>query len=150
MAIEQTFSMVKPDALERNLLGTIYQRIEAAGLRIVAAKMVRLTKEQAEGFYAEHQGKEFFAALVSYMISGPVMVQVLEGENAVVRYRQLMGCTDPLKADCGTLRSDYAKSKSYNSVHGADSPQAAAREISYFFSPNEIFSDLSKATFAMS
>lgn len=138
MTIEHTFSIVKPDAVERNLIGTLYQRIESAGLRIVAAKMLHLSKEQAEGFYAEHQGKPFFASLVEFMTSGPIMVQVLEGEGAINRYRELMGKTNPEEAACGTLRADYAESMQYNSVHGSDSPGSAEREIAYFFTADEI------------
>ncbi|ODP96910.1 nucleoside-diphosphate kinase [Salinivibrio sp. SS2] len=138
MTIERTFSIVKPDAVERNLIGAIYQRIESAGLRIVAAKMLHLTKEQAEGFYAEHQGKPFFASLVEFMTSGPIMVQVLEGESAISRYRELMGKTNPEEAACGTLRADFAESMQYNSVHGSDSPASAEREIAYFFTADEI------------
>ncbi|OOF10389.1 nucleoside-diphosphate kinase [Salinivibrio sp. PR5] len=138
MTIERTFSIVKPDAVERNLIGAIYQRIESAGLRIVAAKMLHLTKEQAEGFYAEHQGKPFFASLVEFMTSGPIMVQVLEGEGAISRYRELMGKTNPEEAACGTLRADFAESMQYNSVHGSDSPASAEREIAYFFTADEV------------
>ncbi|MBV7299071.1 nucleoside-diphosphate kinase [Enterovibrio paralichthyis] len=138
MTIERTFSIVKPDAVERNLIGAIYQRIEAAGLRIVAAKMLQLTKEQAQGFYAEHEGKPFYEDLVAFMTSGPVTVQVLEGENAIVRYRELMGKTNPEEAACGTLRADYAVSMRFNSVHGSDSPVSAEREIAYFFANDEI------------
>jgi nucleoside-diphosphate kinase len=138
MTIERTFSIVKPDAVKRNLIGAIYRRIEKTGMQVVAAKMLHLTKEQAEGFYAEHEGKEFFNDLVAYMISGPVMVQVLEGENAVVRYRELMGKTNPTEAACGSLRADYAIRMRHNSVHGADSPESAAREIAYFFAGDEI------------
>ncbi|MPS33009.1 MULTISPECIES: nucleoside-diphosphate kinase [Salinivibrio] len=138
MTIERTFSIVKPDAVERNLIGTLYQRIESAGLRIVAAKMLHLSKEQAEGFYAEHQGKPFFESLVGFMTSGPIMVQVLEGESAISRYRELMGKTNPEEAACGTLRADYAESMQYNSVHGSDSPASAEREIAYFFTADEI------------
>ena len=138
MTIERTFSIVKPDAVERNLIGTLYQRIESAGLSIVAAKMLHLSKEQAEGFYAEHQGKPFFASLVEFMTSGPIMVQVLEGESAINRYRELMGKTNPEEAACGTLRADYAESMQYNSVHGSDSPDSAEREIAYFFTADEI------------
>lgn len=139
MTIERTFSIVKPDAVKRNLIGAIYQRIEAAGLRIVAAKMHHLTKEQAQGFYAEHEAKPFFHELVEYMISGPVMLQVLEGENAIFRYRELMGKTNPDDAACGSIRSDYALSLRFNSVHGSDSPLSAEREIAYFFSHDEIY-----------
>lgn len=138
MTIERTFSMVKPDAVKRDLIGAIYQRIEAAGLHIIAAKMHHLTKKQAEGFYAEHEDKPFFNELVEYMISGPVMFQVLEGENAISRYRELMGKTNPQDAACGTLRSDYALSLRFNSIHGADSPVSAEREIAYFFAHEEI------------
>ncbi|MDD1792722.1 nucleoside-diphosphate kinase [Enterovibrio sp. ZSDZ42] len=138
MTIERTFSIVKPDAIERNLIGAIYQRIEAAGLRIVAAKMLHLNKEKAQGFYAEHEGKPFFDDLVEFMTSGPVMVQVLEGENAIANYRELMGKTNPEEAACGTLRADHALSMRFNSVHGSDSPTSAEREIAYFFASDEI------------
>ncbi|MEZ9833304.1 nucleoside-diphosphate kinase [Vibrio breoganii] len=138
MAIERTFSIVKPDAVKRNLIGAIYQRMEQAGLRIVAAKMLHLTEEQASGFYAEHEGKEFFPALKEFMTSGPIMVQVLEGEDAISRYRELMGKTNPEQAACGTIRADYALNMRYNSVHGSDSPASAAREIEFFFPASEI------------
>ncbi|WGY46217.1 nucleoside-diphosphate kinase [Vibrio sp. ABG19] len=138
MALERTFSIIKPDAVERNLIGEIYHRIEKAGLRIIAAKMVQLNNEQASGFYAEHEGKEFFAPLKEFMTSGPIMVQVLEGENAIARYRELMGKTNPEQAACGTLRADYAISMRLNSVHGSDSPESAAREIEFFFPQSEI------------
>ncbi|MEZ8141644.1 nucleoside-diphosphate kinase [Enterovibrio norvegicus FF-33] len=138
MTIERTFSIVKPDAVERNLIGAIYQRIEAAGLRVVAAKMLHLNKEKAQGFYAEHEGKPFFDDLVEFMTSGPVMVQVLEGENAIANYRELMGKTNPEEAACGTLRADYAVSMRFNSVHGSDAPASAEREIAYFFASDEI------------
>lgn len=127
MALERTFSIVKPDAVKRNLVGEIYHRIEKAGLEIIAAKMVRLTEEQASGFYAEHEGKEFFGSLKEFMTSGPIMVQVLEGENAIARYRELMGKTNPEQAACGTIRADYAISMRYNSVHGSDSPVCSSR-----------------------
>ncbi|ACY52510.1 MULTISPECIES: nucleoside-diphosphate kinase [Vibrio] len=140
MALERTFSIIKPDAVERNLIGEIYNRIEKAGLRIVAAKMVHLTEDQASGFYAEHEGKEFFPPLKEFMTSGPIMVQVLEGENAIARYRELMGKTNPEEAACGTLRADYALSMRHNSVHGSDSPESAAREIEFFFPESEVFS----------
>ncbi|KAB0322187.1 nucleoside-diphosphate kinase [Vibrio diabolicus] len=140
MALERTFSIIKPDAVERNLIGEIYNRIEKAGLRIVAAKMVHLTEDQASGFYAEHEGKEFFSPLKEFMTSGPIMVQVLEGENAIARYRELMGKTNPEEAACGTLRADYALSMRHNSVHGSDSPESAAREIEFFFPESEVFS----------
>ena len=138
MALERTFSIVKPDAVKRNLVGEIYHRIEKAGLEIIAAKMVSLTEEQASGFYAEHEGKEFFPALKEFMTSGPIMVQVLEGENAIARYRELMGTTNPEEAACGTIRADYAISMRYNSVHGSDSPESAARGIEFFFPESEI------------
>lgn len=138
MALERTFSIVKPDAVKRNLIGEIYHRIEKSGLQIVAAKMVQLTHEQASGFYAEHEGKPFFPALKEFMTSGPVMVQVLEGENAITRYRELMGKTNPEEAACGTIRADYALSMRHNSVHGSDSPESAAREIEFFFPQSEI------------
>ncbi len=138
MALERTFSIVKPDAIERNLIGEIYHRIENANLRIIAAKMVRLTEAQAAGFYAEHEGKEFFPDLLKFMTSGPIMVQVLEGEDAIARYRELMGKTNPEEATCGSIRADYALSMRYNSVHGSDSPESAAREIEYFFPQAEI------------
>lgn len=138
MALERTFSIVKPDAVKRNLIGEIYQRIEKAGLRVIAAKMVHLTDEQASGFYAEHEGKPFFPNLKEFMTSGPVMVQVLEGENAIESYRELMGKTNPEEAACGTIRSDYALSMRFNSVHGSDSPISAAREIEFFFPQSEI------------
>ncbi|MCE0493175.1 nucleoside-diphosphate kinase [Vibrio salinus] len=138
MALEKTFSIIKPDAVERNLIGEIYHRIEKAGFQIVAAKMVHLTSEQAGGFYAEHEDKPFYSDLVAFMTSGPIMVQVLEGENAIVRYRELMGKTDPAEASCGSIRADYAKSKRFNSVHGSDSPESAAREIAFFFPESEI------------
>ncbi|MCD9530945.1 nucleoside-diphosphate kinase [Photobacterium carnosum] len=138
MTIEKTFSIVKPDAVKRNLIGAIYQRFENAGLKIVAAKMLQLTKIQAQGFYAEHEGKPFFDELVDFMISGPVMVQVLEGENAIVRYRELMGKTNPQEAACGTIRADFAISLRYNSVHGSDGPISAEREIGYFFAADEL------------
>ncbi len=140
MALEKTFSIIKPDAVERNLIGEIYQRIEKAGLKIVAAKMVHLTDDQASGFYAEHEGKPFFPPLKEFMTSGPIMVQVLEGENAIARYRELMGKTNPEEAACGTLRNDYALNMRQNSVHGSDSPESAAREIEFFFPQSEIFS----------
>ncbi|WHR51226.1 nucleoside-diphosphate kinase [Vibrio furnissii] len=138
MALERTFSIIKPDAVERNLIGEIYHRIEKAGMRIVAAKMLHLTEAQASGFYAEHEGKEFFPGLKEFMTSGPIMVQVLEGENAIARYRELMGKTNPEEAACGTLRADYAISMRQNSVHGSDSPASAAREIEFFFPESEL------------
>lgn len=138
MALERTFSIIKPDAVAKNLIGAIYQRFEAAGLKIVAAKMVHLSREQAEGFYAEHSARPFFKALVDFMTSGPVMVQVLEGEDAVRRNREIMGATNPADALAGTLRADYANSIDENAVHGSDAAASAAREIAYFFSDEEI------------
>ncbi len=136
--MQRTFSIIKPDAVTRNLIGKIYQRFEEHGLRIVAAKMKRLTREEAEGFYAEHKGREFYEPLVAYMISAPIMVQVLEGENAIAKNREIMGVTDPLKAAPNTIRADFAVSLRENSVHGSDSEESAAREIDYFFTPSEI------------
>ncbi|WED21346.1 nucleoside-diphosphate kinase [Vibrio sp. JC009] len=138
MTVERTFSIIKPDAVKRNLIGEIYHRIENAGMQIIAAKMINMTDEQASGFYAEHKEKPFFGELKAFMTSGPVMVQVLEGENAIERYRELMGSTDPEKATCGSIRADYALSMRYNSVHGSDSPVSAAREIEFFFPEAEI------------
>ncbi|MBQ9090074.1 MAG: nucleoside-diphosphate kinase [Alphaproteobacteria bacterium] len=138
MTIERTFSIIKPDATVRNLTGAINAKIESAGLRIVAQKRVRMTREQAERFYAEHMGKPFFDGLVEFMTSAPVVVQVLEGENAISAYRQVMGKTDPAEAQPGTIRAEFAESKGCNSVHGSDSPESAAREIAQWFSVNEI------------
>lgn len=138
--MEQTLSIIKPNVVKKNQIGEIFHRFESAKLTIVAAKMVHLTREQAEGFYAEHQGKPFFAGLVEFMTSGPVVVQVLQGDNAVLRHRELMGATDPAKALAGTLRADYADSLRENAVHGSDSVESAQREIAYFFSDNEIYS----------
>ncbi|WP_319414033.1 nucleoside-diphosphate kinase [uncultured Cohaesibacter sp.] len=138
MAIERTFSIIKPDATKRNLTGRITAKLEEAGLRVVASKRIRMSKEQAEGFYAEHQGKPFFDGLVAFMISEPVVVQVLEGENAILHNRAVMGKTNPAEADAGTIRKEFALSMSENSVHGSDSPQSAAREIGFFFSDEEI------------
>lgn len=138
MAVERTFSILKPDATERNLTGAINAIIEKAGLRIVAQKRVRISREQAEKFYAVHRERPFFRELVEFMISGPVVVQVLEGENAIARYREVMGATDPAKAADGTIRKIHARSIGENSVHGSDAPDTAAREIAQFFSDNEI------------
>ena len=138
MALERTFSIIKPDAVAKNLIGSIYSRFEAAGLKIVAAKMVHLTQEQAEGFYAEHKERPFFGALVSFMTSGPIMVQVLEGENAVLANREIMGATNPAEATRGTLRSDFADSIDENAVHGSDAVASAEREINYFFTAEEL------------
>ncbi len=138
MARERTFSIIKPDATERNLTGAINGMIEAAGLRIVGQKRVRITREQAETFYAVHKERPFFGELVDFMISGPVVVQVLEGEGAIAKYREVMGATDPAKAAAGTIRKAHAKSIGENSVHGSDAPETAAKEIAQFFSENEI------------
>jgi len=138
MAIERTFSIVKPDAVAKNVIGEIYSRFEKNGLKIVASKMKHLSVAEAEGFYAEHAGRPFFGALVEFMTSGPVMVQVLEGENAVKANRDLMGATNPQEAEAGTIRADFADTIDANAVHGSDSPESAAREIAYFFSATEI------------
>lgn len=138
MALERTLSIVKPDAVARNLIGEIYARFEKGGLRIVATKMIRLTPEVAGGFYAEHNGKPFFEALIDYMCSGPIVVQVLEGDNAVQVNRALMGATNPKEAAPGTIRADFAESIDANAVHGSDSAASAKREIGYFFSTDEI------------
>ncbi len=139
MAIERTLSIIKPDAVVKNIVGEIFARFEKSGLQIVAVKMIRLTTDTAGGFYSEHADKPFYSALVEYMCSGPVCVQVLEGENAVQVNRALMGATDPSQADPGTIRADFAISVDANAVHGSDSPESAAREIAYFFTTNELF-----------
>ena len=139
MALERTLSIVKPDAVAKNVIGEIYARFENAGLKVVAAKMKHLSKQEAEGFYAVHRERPFFAALVEFMISGPVMVQVLEGENAVLKNRELMGATDPKKADAGTIRADFAESIDANAVHGSDSLENAAIEIAYFFPATDVY-----------
>ena len=139
MSLQRTLSIIKPDAVKRHLIGAILARFEQQGFNIAAAKMVQLSKEQAEGFYAEHQGKPFFEPLVEYMISAPVFVSVLEKENAVQDYRTLMGTTNPETAAEGTIRRDFALNQRENSVHGSDSPESAAREIAYFFAAEEIF-----------
>ena len=133
MAVEQTLSIIKPDAVKKNVIGKILARFEAAGLRIVAARMVHLSRKEAEGFYAVHRERPFFKDLVEFMISGPVMIQVLEGENAIARNRELMGATDPKKAAKGTIRADFADSIDANAVHGSDGPETARKEIAYFF-----------------
>ena len=138
MALERTFSIIKPDATARNLTGAINSIIEQAGLRIVAQKRVRITREQAETFYGVHRERPFFRDLVEFMTSGPVLVQVLEGENAIAKYREVMGATDPAKAADGTIRKRHAQSIQENSVHGSDAPETAAQEIAQFFSGNEI------------
>ncbi len=138
MAVERTLSIVKPDAVARTLIGEIYSRFEKGGLRIVAARMMRLSEEQAQGFYAEHEGKPFFEDLCAYMRSGPVVVQVLEGEDAIATNRRLMGATNPAEAEPGTIRADFAESIDANAVHGSDSPTSAEREIGFFFGADEI------------
>ena len=138
MATERTFSIIKPDATARNLTGQIIARFEEAGLRIVASKRIHMSREQAEGFYAVHKERPFFNDLVSFMISGPVIVQVLEGDNAIARNREIMGATNPADADAGTIRKDFAESIEANSVHGSDAPETAAEEIKFFFTDSEI------------
>jgi nucleoside-diphosphate kinase len=138
MAIERTLSIIKPDATRRNLTGQINARFEAAGLRIIAQRRMRLTREQAEGFYSVHKSRGFFGDLCKFMTSGPVVVQVLEGENAIARNREIMGATNPANAAPGTIRKDFAESIEANSVHGSDSPETAAREIAFFFAEYEI------------
>ena len=138
MAVERTLSIIKPDAVGKNIVGKIYSRFETNGLRIVAAKMLRLSDEVAGGFYAEHRQRSFFPDLIQFMTSGPVFVQVLEGEGAVAKNRELMGATNPKEAAAGTIRADFASSIDANAVHGSDSPESAAREIAYFFAASEI------------
>lgn len=138
MAVERTLSIIKPDAVAKNVIGDIIGRFERAGLSVVAGRMLRLSREQAEGFYAEHRGRPFFADLVAFMTSGPVVVQVLEGENAIARNRELMGATNPKEAAPGTIRADFASTIDANAVHGSDSATSAVREVTYFFQPNEI------------
>jgi nucleoside-diphosphate kinase len=138
MALERTFSIVKPDGVQKNLIGQVYSRFEKAGLQIIAARMVHLTQAQAEGFYGVHRERGFFKDLVKYMTSGPVIAQVLEGENAVAKHRELMGATDPKKAAPGTIRADFASSIEENVVHGSDSAENAAIEIAYFFATSDL------------
>ena len=133
MAVERTLSIIKPDAVAKNVIGQIYSRFEQAGLKIIGARMMQLSRADAEGFYAVHKARPFFKALVEFMISGPVMVQVLEGDSAILKNRDLMGATDPKKAEKGTIRADFADSIDANAVHGSDSPETAAVEIAYFF-----------------
>src|SRR6476659_6196582 len=140
MAVERTLSIIKPDAVAKNVIGEIYSRFERAGLRIVAAKMTWLAQPDAEGFYAVHKGRPFFKDLVDFMISGPVMIQVLEGEGAIAKNRDLMGATDPKKAAAGTIRADFAQSIDANAVHGSDAPETAAVEIAYFFPSSQVYS----------
>jgi len=138
MSAEQTLSIIKPDGVQKNLIGEIYGRFEKAALRIVAARMIHLSKQQAEGFYAVHSERPFFNDLVEYMTSGPVMIQVLEGEDAINRNREIMGATDPANADKGTIRADFASSIEENIVHGSDGPETAAQEIAFFFGDSGI------------
>ena len=138
MAVERTLSIIKPDAVAKNVIGEIYARFERAGLRVIAARMMQLSEQDAQGFYAVHRERPFFKDLVKFMISGPVMVQVLEGENAVARNRELMGATDPKKADRGTIRADFADSIDANAVHGSDYAENARTEIAFFFATREV------------
>ena len=138
MPLQRTLSIIKPDAVRKQLIGTILDRFEQAELTPVAIKMLQLTEAQAQGFYAEHNGKEFFEDLVEFMTSGPITVQVLQGENAISHYREVIGVTDPEQAAAGTIRADFAESKRFNAVHGSDSPESASREIAYFFTDDEI------------
>ncbi len=138
MSVEQTLSIIKPDGVQKNLIGEIYSRFEKAGLQIVAARMLQLSQEQAEGFYAVHKERPFFSDLVTYMTSGPVVVQALQGEDAINKNRQIMGATDPAKADEGTIRAEFAESIEENIVHGSDALETAAQEIAYFFGDNGI------------
>jgi len=140
MAVERTLSIIKPDAVEKNVIGQIYARFEKAGLRIVAARMAWLSQAEAEGFYAVHRARPFFKDLVSFMTSGPVMIQVLEGEGAIAKNRDLMGATDPKKAAAGTIRADFAQSIDANAVHGSDAAETAAVEIAYFFPASQVHS----------
>ena len=140
MALERTLSIIKPDAVKKNAIGQILARFEAAGLRIIAARMMFLSRAEAEGFYAVHRGRPFFADLVEFMTSGPVLIQVLEGEDAIAKNRELMGATDPKKAAKGTIRADFAESIDANAVHGSDAPDTASTEIAYFFPGCEVFS----------
>jgi len=140
MAVERTLSIIKPDAVAKNVIGQILARFEKAGLKVIAARMTHLSRRDAEGFYAVHKGRPFFNDLVEFMISGPVMIQVLEGDNAIVKNRDLMGATDPKKAAPGTIRADFAQSIDANAVHGSDAPETAATEIAYFFPASQVFS----------
>lgn len=140
MAIQRTLSIIKPDAVAKNVIGEIYSRFEKAGLKVIAARMAHLSRAEAEGFYAVHSARPFFKDLVDFMISGPVMIQTLEGENAIAVHRDLMGATDPKKAEPGTIRADFADSIDANAVHGSDAPETAAVEIAYFFAQSNVFS----------
>ena len=140
MAVERTLSIIKPDAVAKNVIGEIYSRFEKAGLKVIAARMVHLSRSDAEGFYAVHRGRPFFDDLVQFMSSGPVMIQVLEGENAIQKNRDLMGATDPRKAAAGTIRADFAQSIDANAVHGSDAPETARDEVAYFFAQHQVYS----------
>lgn len=140
MAVERTFSIIKPDAVAKNVIGKIYSRFESNGLKVIAARMIHLSRQEAEGFYAVHKERPFFKDLVEFMISGPVMAQVLEGENAIAKNRELMGATDPKKAEPGTIRADFADSIDANAVHGSDAAETAAVEIAYFFPAMNVYS----------
>ena len=140
MALERTLSIIKPDAVAKNVIGKIYSRFETNGLKVIAARMLQLSRIEAEGFYAVHKGRPFFEDLVKFMISGPIMVQVLEGESAIAKNRELMGATDPKKADQGTIRADFADSIDANAVHGSDGPDTARAEIAYFFPALNVYS----------
>ena len=140
MAIERTFSIIKPDAVAKNAIGAIVARFEAAGLKVIASRMAHLSRQEAEGFYAVHKERPFFKDLVDFMVSGPVVLQVLEGEGAILKNRDLMGATDPKKAAPGTIRADFAQSIDANAVHGSDAPETAAQEIAYFFPASQVFS----------
>jgi len=140
MAVQRTLSIIKPDAVAKNIIGKIYSRFETNGLKVIAARMVHLSRQEAEGFYAVHKARPFFKDLVEFMISGPVMIQVLEGEEAIQKNRDLMGATDPKKAEKGTIRADFADSIDANAVHGSDAPETAAVEIAYFFPASRVYS----------
>ena len=140
MAVQRTLSIIKPDAVAKNIIGKIYSRFETNGLKVIAARMAHLSRQEAEGFYAVHKARPFFKDLVEFMISGPVMIQVLEGEDAIQKNRDLMGATDPKKAEKGTIRADFADSIDANAVHGSDAPETAAVEIAYFFPASQVFS----------
>ena len=140
MAVQRTFSIIKPDAVAKNVIGKIVSRFESNGLKVVASKMKHLSRQEAEGFYAVHRERPFFKDLVDFMISGPVVLQVLEGEDAIAKNRELMGATDPKKAEAGTIRADFAESIDANAVHGSDAPETAAIEIAYFFPASEVYS----------
>lgn len=148
MPVERTLSIIKPDAVAKNAIGEIIARFEKGGLRVAAAKMVRLSRQQAEQFYSVHKERPFFDGLVSFMCSGPVVVQVLEGENAILRNREIMGATNPKDAAAGTVRADYAESIDHNAVHGSDAPETAKKEISFFFKPEEVLSYVAESELA--